>query len=575
MKNKTLRFTQHIPLLALCILALFLAISCSKSEDSNTGDKTPNGEHILKFKISGIEGDNSVAKSAIGMKGDVGRRHGIQADETLVSGTLGDALISLEQNIKAPLSSSITPNNGDAQAKARGAKAASIPLEDQVKYRVILCDQNDNVLANVVGSTGTDPLIPVNLGWTYKWYAYSNKERESVPDFDTDSKLISRAALSNKDLMVASGNISIQAGENFLNIVFKRKTARIQAVVNVRGMFATLSTDTKISIQNNTVPGTEVMTMGDYNPFSNSFSNIEPVNAVVTNAEMKVDNIVEGEAVKVASFYTLNTTAISPGNLTFNFTPLSILLDDGRTRTFSSSPGLSFTLPQGLTPSIGSSHIATLRLLESPIKVKGIMWARTNLIYNPLKLDKYRLKSNPDGSNITTIDQDFWNWKSDVPRGEAGTTDGCALLYPEGTWKMPDLATWETLGQPDKKEEINGIFYGANYGAVWEKDTEYSRNEAYDDNRLYISYGGYRTAPGFFAPYVDQSPIGFLYGVVAGGQCHYWTATAVNETTSKAVVASFSRVLWGISWGGITYEDRVSDEGRNVRCIRAINNPNR
>jgi len=492
-------------------------------------------------------------------------------EETFISGKHANALVSLEQDRKPLSNSSISPNEG-AKASSRQTKAATSPLPTNTKYRILLLDPQNNIIQNVVGSSDTDPNIPVNLGWTYKWVAFSTNETGSVPDVNNASKTFAKANLTNKDILLASGSITIAEGDNYLSIVLQRKTSHIRARVNVRGMFGNIATATRMSIENNASLGINPMTMGGLDIVSGNFINVSPVNGAVVAAEMINETVAEGASVKLADFFTLNSTSIAAGNLKFKFAPLAILLNDARIRTFKNLP---FGAKEALTPAIGASHTATLRLIESPVKIKGIMWARTNLVYDSSKLDQYRLKSNPGGSSSSTKDKDFWNWMPQTPTGASANFDACKELYPKGTWKMPDLETWQSLEQANTNEAELGFLWGANNGAIWHRDADYPENVEYDVNELYLSYGGYRTAPNILGnTSVRQSPIGIAAGLLAGGECHYWTSTNHTNSNGRAVQASFTNVLWLFSWSSITSTSEQKDQGRNVRCIRAVNHPN-
>lgn len=543
-----------------CISILFT--NCEKS-DSNS--ETVNDGTLLKVNVSGIENQATVKEVASSSKPQLSAKASIKAIETSVISGDVEALMSLQEDESVGNSTGIRSGSSEIKSSSNQTKAANSLMGPTVKYRILIYTQDGTLVHNKVGNTGTDPVLEVFKGWTYKWYAFSINETAGVPNVEANG-LVSKANLTNKDVLYASGTITTSPGSNFLNIVFKRKTANIQAKINVRGMFGTINDGTLVSLNDASSQGNALMTMGDLNPLTGTFTNISAVNASVSGAAMPIDNATEGSTVKVANFYTLNTSNIPASTLKVRLHPLKIQLDDTRERAFTS---LSYTLANTLTPSIGSRHTASLRLIESPILVKGIYWARTNLVYNANKLDKYRLKSNPGGTKVATKDQDFWNWMSATPTGAPSNVDACSKIYPEGTWKMPDAQTWQALGQPDGNQERMGLIFGADYGFFWNKTTGYPDNLAYDDNRLYISFGGYRTAGGA----IQQSPAGLLLGLYATGQCHYWTSTEQNSTKGISVQAEMSKLLWGINWGGITYPNADKTQGRNVRCIRAKNNP--
>lgn len=540
----------------------FLITSCDKS---NVEQETAQDGTTLKIYVGGIEDESMVTQMSSNARNQLTAKATSARQETMMTSGVVDALVSVEENVANAGLEKLRLSSTDIQRGGAGTKAANSPMGSEVKYRILIYDQNNNLIYNKVGNTGADPLIDVYKGWTYKWYAFSINETAGVPDVGPYGK-VAKASLTNKDVLYASGTITTAAGANFLNIVFKRKTANIQAKINVRGMFGTIIDGTAVSLADGSSTGNALMTMGDFDPLTGNFSNITAVTASVSGANMKIDNSTEGTAVKIANFYTLNTATIAANSMKVRLSPLKIRLDDNRERSFTS---LSYTVSKAVTPAIGARHAATLRLIESPILVKGIYWARTNLIYNASKLDKYRLKSMPGGTNVDTKDQDFWNWMSETPTSPSSNVDACARLYPEGTWKMPDLATWQSIGQPDGKEERMGLFVGADYGFYWNKTASYPSNTAYDDNRLYISFGGYRTTSGS----ISNSPAGVFLGALASGQCHYWTSTAPNSTQGSSVHSSMSKIAWIFSWGSVTYPNANKNEGRNVRCIRAKNNP--
>lgn len=553
--------SQVIKLLFLTSF-FFLTTSCDKSKQD--GDAPQDGTK-LKVNVSGIEDEIKFTEMSSSSKPQLSAKASLSSREVMSTSGAVDALVSLEEHASVRNLEDIRLTSSSTSSISQGVKATNSPMASTVKYRILIYDQNNNLVHNKVGTTGTDPVIDVYKGWTYKWYAFSINETGGVPDIDAYGK-VAKSSLINKDVLYASGTITTVAGSNFLGIVFKRKTANIQAKVNVRGMFATINDGTMVSLGDGSSQGNALMTMGDLDARTGNFSNVSTVNASVLGSAMKVDNATEGSAVKIANFYTLNTAAIAASTLKVKFSPLKIRLDDARERTFTT---LSYTVANSVTPAIGARHVASLRLIESPVLVKGVYWARTNLIYNASKLDKYRLKSMPGGTNVDTKDQDFWNFMSETPTSPASNVDACALLYPAGTWKMPDLATWQSMGQPDGREERMGLFVGADYGFYWNKTSSYPTNAAYDDNRLYISFGGYRTTSGA----ISDSPAGIFLGALAAGQCHYWTSTSQNSSQGKSVQSSMSKIAWIFSWGSVTYPDANKSEGRNVRCIRAKNNP--
>ncbi|MVZ63527.1 hypothetical protein [Sphingobacterium humi] len=547
---------------SLLTLFILFTSSCSKSKNDNI--QVSDGTTI-KISVNGLADGGFFEELSASSRLSSSRKVKETNEEITISAGDVEALVyQIDKNLNSGKDEKLA-NKSEFKSEAKFLKSAISPLNNMVKYRLLIYDQNNNLVHNKVASVGTDPVLGVNKGWTYKWYSYSTNQTSGVPDINANG-IVSKTGLSNKDVLYASGTISTVAGNNHLDILFKRKTSRIQTRINVRGMFGLINDGTSVSLVQSNSQGNPVVTMGDLNVYSGNFSNISSVNSSVSGADMQLDNATEGSSVKIANFYTLNISNFLPGSIAVNLAPLKIKLDDNRERTFNS---LQFSLPKALEPQIGSTHMATLRLVESPILVKGVYWARTNLIYDAGKLDKYRLKSMPGGSDASRKDQDFWNWMAETPTSPSSNFDACSKLYPEGTWKMPTISDWQNMGQPDGKEERMGLFVGADYGFFWDKQASYPNNAAYDDNRLYISFGGYRTTSGN----VSGSPAGILLGAAASGQCDYWSSSNHNTNQAKAVYSSMSKLFWIFSWGDISYPNRNKSEGRNVRCIRAKNNP--
>lgn len=557
-------FKELKPLLMLGIAAA--CVSCS-SKDEQT--PSPKGA-ILNVGVKGIEEivSKSVAvastKAAVSGSATPSSRHFVSLGDV-------DALIDTEAGSSAAVQQTATSlqtaENGSAKAAA-GLKAAASIMETGVKFRLVIYDNTNTLVYNQEVTSGVNPQIELVAYKPYTWYAVSlNQKNVSMPNVPSTG-IIARSSLENKDVLYASGSFNALDGANYLDIIFKRMTSRIQAKLNVRGLFGTIENSTSMSLvkgSNNTT----ALQMGDFNILTGQFSNVVDVNGAVLASAMVEDTSNPAGTVKVANFFTLNTTAIAANSLKIKFNSLKVTLDDARIRTFNAN---TYTFPDAYTPTIGSTYAVNIRLIESPIKVKGILWARSNLVYNAAHTDKYRLKSNPGGSTAATKDTEFWHWKSATPSGASGNIDPCLSVYPAGTWRMSTKQEWESIGQPDDKKELLGLLWGAQYAYLWNRDSDNPENSAYDDNLLVLSFGGYRTKESFGSSSVSGSPAGILLGALANGECHYWTSTNADTNNAYAVKSSFSRFAWLFSWGSVTYPSADKMEGRNIRCVRQIVN---
>src|SRR5690606_5690563 len=253
-----------------------------------------------------------------------------------------------------------------------------------------MINQNGDIVVNKEATAGVDPQIQVDGHRSYDWYAVSVGRTDGVPNIDGNKKL-KASDLANKDVVFASGSLSTVDGDNYLDITMKRKTSRVQVEVNTRGMFSTIHNAAKFKLKDSSG---DLITMGDLDIISGTFSNIQNFpNAAVAGSEMTdVDGNPDG-TVKTASFYTLREGSVAANNLQIVMDKLEVAPDDaadrpGGRRTFA----IKTLKYNGAIPlAVGSSYKTKVRLIESPIKVNGILWARGNLKYNSSATDKYRI----------------------------------------------------------------------------------------------------------------------------------------------------------------------------------------
>lgn len=558
--------SRNISSLVICLLFLASITSCSTKEEQIA----PIVEGaILKVGVKGIE---EVTGSDLKMSTN-GKRN--IANQSIMSLGTVDAIIDFKEGEISQENPVFTKSNiGDTlgkKAASGGLRAATTSfMENGTKFRLLIYNAANALVLNQVISAGVDPQIKVDANKQYTWYAVSiNEKNTAVPDIN-GAGVLSRAGLENKDVLYTSGTISTVNGANYLDIVFKRMTARIQVKLNVRGLFSRIENSTSISLVKSNA-NTTVLQMGDLNILTGQFSNVVDVNNSVLASSMVEESGNPAGTVKIANFFTLNTTPIPANSFKVKFNTLKVTLDDTRIRTF--TPG-AYTYPGAYTPVVGTTYGLNIRLVESAIKVNGILWSRSNLIYNVAEIDKYRLKANPGGATPATKDTEFWNWKSATPTAAIGNTDPCLSIYPAGTWRLPTKLEWETIGQPDDKQESLGLFWGAQYAYKWNRDSDYPENPAYDDSDFILSFGGYRTKPSAFggATSVLGSPGGIALGAVASGECHYWSSDNRDANTAYAAKSIFSRFAWLFSWGNVSYPNLDKEEGRNIRCVRQIVN---
>ncbi|HFK5529347.1 TPA: hypothetical protein ACGZ99_003424 [Elizabethkingia anophelis] len=554
-------------LLVLSIIA-FCCISCS-SEDDRPDSHTEGT--FLSFNISGIAERNNIIKIAntsINRKNDGAFSE--SKNEQMVSLGDFDVLTNIEnsqdfQNNNLTKSASI-------DYTASNPTTANKPMITGTKYRLLIYDATSNTLVKDVDATvGTNPTIQVESGKQYNWYAISTNSNIS-PTVNPTTGIVSGNSLANKDILYNHGTVDTQYGENNLDIIFKHHNYSIEVDLDTRGMFGTINNSTSLEIGTGTDSNfSSVIKTGDLNLFTGLYSNLQDAPALL--AANMVDKTGSGGAIgatKVATFHSVSTTTIPENTLKVKLNKLDLTTDNNTTISFSNS-----IVPYNnnlIIPILGNKYNITAKLIESGIKVKGLLWARTNLTYNSSQEDKYRLRVNNEYSDPTP-QADYWNWMAATPTGSSSDSiDPCSKIYPENTWRMPTSSEFNSLGNPDKKNENYGLLFGAVFSAVWNLDTGNSVNTSYPEKsqNLFIPLYGYRTASGS----INDSPVGLVLGVLGSGSAYYWTSTARSTTNADYYYIKYSRILILVGWSDYEIRNDVKTEGRSVRCVRTIATPN-
>ncbi len=219
--------------------------------------------------------------------------------------------------------------------------------------------------------------------------------------------------------------------------MFKRNTARIALDLDTRGMFGTINNTTSVELGTGTGSGfTSIIQTGDLNVFTGLYSNLQNVSPV-TGSSMTNKAGVGGAAgaTKTAVFYTVRTANVPVNNLRIRLNQLDITMDNSSTRSFSNS-----IIPYNntvITPVLGNNYSLNARLIESGIRVKGLLWARTNLLYSS-QSDAYRFRVDNEYSQPDK-DTEYWNWMSATPTGSSSdNVDPCTRVYPQGGMAYAD-----------------------------------------------------------------------------------------------------------------------------------------
>ena len=565
-----------------------VALSCSSQKDNIN---VPSGEHKIAIRaVHFLDGENTITVNSAG--------EGRVSDKLLASArAAGNSQVSTALNAKVeaqlPIQSShefdymvdmqtnaVSQDGSAGQSKASTKsaptkRAADVAMNGNKKFRLIFIkDGSSTPIYNGVLTPGQDPELEVAANQKYKWYAISINDTNTAPDIDASGK-ISSTDLANKDFMFASGEITTQEDQNYLDILFLRQMSAIDVTVNTRGIFGKITGNSTFSVGSGSGSTfTNIIQTGDFNIYDASFSNFKDADPV-KGSEMTVVDSRWGDAEKVARFYTANTsTTVAANNLKVKLNALSITLDDNTSRNFSSNTIVPISHSSSLSLTKGTLSKTNVRLIESGVNVKGLLWARTNLIYDANKLygssytqgksDAYRFRPNNQYA-YANVNTEFWNFGTATPKGtDYQTVDECRRVYPEGTWRLP-----QELNGPHEITELsqNGnrststtrVSDGYRHSMTWQ--TSQPANSAYPDNQLVLSYYGIRDANGN----VQQQPSGSASGT---GILLYRSNRYTSNNTSSSLYAEINNG----SFGNTSVQEVAYNRGVTIRCVRNVVN---
>ncbi|WP_407510715.1 hypothetical protein [Elizabethkingia anophelis] len=572
MKNIYTRRKICTLIILYAIVAVF--ISCSSRDDNPSNTVPPQaGTTILTFNIAGIVEENSItsiAKASVNNgSGNNSSMLSIAKNEIVSAGNF-DVLTGAEGQRVTQNSDAVAATSSYYSGKIN--PVASTPMQTGVKYRLLVYDAVNNMLVkDVDGTVGTLPSIQVDAGRQYKWYAISTNSA-ITPTVNTTTGIVSGSLLANKDVLYNAGVVDAEYGQNNLNIIFKHYTSRIDVNLDTRGMFGTINNTTSIEVGTGTGSTfTNIIKTGDLNLFTAQYSNLQDVPAITAGNMVNTQGT--GGALgasKTAIFYTVNQVQVASNNLRLRFGKLDLTMDDNTTRSFTNSIVPYSNTP--FTPVLEGRYSINARLIESGVRVKGLLWARTNLTYDSGQADMYRLGVSNDQTSINA-NTNYWNWMSAIPTGpSSANVDPCTKIYPENTWRMPTSTEFTNLGNPDHKNELYGLIAGAIFSAEWNLDAGNTANPSYPTHSqdLFMPLYGYRSTSGN----INDSPFGLILGVLGSGSAYYWSSTATNATNANYYYINYSRLLILVGWSNSEIKSGAKTEGRSVRCVRAALVPN-
>lgn len=394
MKSISENFTKVIKRGVVTVAVLVYVTSCSSREDNPTGITKDTGT-VLKFNITGIADGGSVTNVASASTGNNVASVPAEYTFTVKEHEISTGEFNVLTSAEAKTNSNIQKTASLKSENINGIAAS--PLSPTSNFRILIYNAGStnitDQVANVVATPGTNPSISVVGGQSYDWYVVSTND--ATPPTVANNGSIVRSSLVNKDLLYAKSATPIvpQAGQNDLGIVLHRRTAKVNVQLDARGVFGTINTTTALEVGSwNGTSFTSAIQAGDYNVFTDTYSNMSAVPAItgaqMVNADGTTGNV---GATKLATFYSANPSTIAINNLSVRLNAFNITLDDTTTRTFATNTIVPYANAVALPIVIGSEYNVDARLIESGLSVGSAVWARTNLQYLETATgDKYR-----------------------------------------------------------------------------------------------------------------------------------------------------------------------------------------
>lgn len=418
----------------LLVSGLAFFTGCSKTENK----EAISPENTTSLRVN-VLGSTDLADEEVLSKG--AKLANVQQAGTVAAPIKGeleeyksfDAIVTVQEH-----ASRARKLESASQKGRTNARLAAVIMPPGIQYRVLIY-QNGVFLTSKLATSGTALDIEVAKGATYTWIAYSyNKDNTvTLPDVASTSAPTIPTG-ENNDLLYASGSITIPTTAGIivtpLDITFAHKLRRIGIELNTEGMFADLTAAQITFVGNYFKKGNLDLLTGNLTGASQAYS-ATPVRTTYEQAPGHGFN-----DRNVFYFYTTDPAAIN--NVQLTISSFSIKLDNGSIRTFSTPTTFTpFNIPA--ISALGKSQTAKVDLIESPITVAGIRWARANLYYHPTDThNPYRFHHM---NTQTKMRNSYWPWHAAKPDENVGTADPCKLVYPANTWKTPTPAQLTTL----------------------------------------------------------------------------------------------------------------------------------
>ncbi|MGJ1205720.1 hypothetical protein [Sphingobacterium lactis] len=267
-----------------------------------------------------------------------------------------------------------------------GAKyAASKPMKTGNKYRLLIMDTKNNILAQAVGTSGTDLKIPVEGNKTYNYVIYSFNDGTDPGAYNTTFTI----GHNGKDFIYKRGTVAIGTGSpekpytHIEPIVMNHMLARIAVkfdastypgATSISTLQARFTPETMFHQANFDLKAGTMGALTEHGPGVDQTAYIAFVNEPTTAMPAGDPKI------KVAHFYTAKFQPIT--SLKLNLYNLVVATSSGN-KSYSSTTGFQFNFTT-ISPLAGKSTNAVINLNPSAPSVTGLTCA--NAVFTPATL---------------------------------------------------------------------------------------------------------------------------------------------------------------------------------------------
>lgn len=451
---------------ALFILILYVTLSACERKIGE--EDLPNADSSwLVVNTVVDETENVDLATAVRASKGVGEiKQAIQTESVDLSQDIGsyiegdgfDVITSVTNEWKGEdLEATTRPNQF---ASDGSVSRAATPMPVGVKYRLVLYKQvgttqtfwrQKQLESSTTTAVDTTQQIEVVRGDTYQWYAYSYNNTDDIPPIANTSTDVQISTGINSDFLYASGTISISAAgiaNTPLTIVFRHQVARLAVEIDARGMFADRITALGITV-GGLIDGNSPLTSGMFGLLDGemiSSTSYTPNTSFTINNFQNVDAGFNDR--KAIYFYS--ATPASFANVAVTLGNVTIAMDDGPTERVFSGLNRAFTFNATTGMTAGRTYNAKIDLIESPVTVAGVRWARTNLYLNSGTRNPYRFNATLAHTNKRSS---YFPFRSNTPYMFGRNGDPCALVHPTtrpgdglSVWRQPTGPEFSTLG---------------------------------------------------------------------------------------------------------------------------------